>query len=147
MKFRSLSLLSLLLAVAVSFPACQSAEKKSAEELAATTTPDMPDRSGDVSFQSFVGRLRAAVAKRDAIVLASMMTPNFGYDLDQNLSGAGVFAFWDQNGLWEELGLVVNEKWVPFETYMVAPSPGTAGYHAGVTRVGGSWKFIYFVKG
>ncbi len=147
MTLRSIPILSLLLAAAVSFPACKSTEKKKEEKPAAATRPDLPDRSGDVSFQSFVGRLRAAVAKRDAVVLASMMTPNFGYDLDQNLSGPGVFAFWDQNGLWEELTLVVNEKWVPFENYMVAPSPGTAGYHAGVSRVGGSWKFVYFVKG
>lgn len=143
LRFLLTAVFALLLAFV--FPGCKSAEKK--KDTAASAVPDMPDRSGDVSFQSFVGRLRTAVAKRDAVVLASMMTPNFGYDLEKNLSGPGVFQYWDENGLWEELNLVVNEKWVPFENYMVAPNPGTAGFHAGVTQVGGSWKFIYFVKG
>ncbi len=146
MTLRFIPLAALALTALLLFPGCQSADKKK-KEAAAADGPTMPDQSGDVSFQSFLGRLRTAVSKRDAPVLASMMTPNFGYDLEKDLSGPGVFQYWDDNGLWEELNLVVTEKWVPYKDYMVAPNPGTEGYHAGVTLVGGSWKFVYFVKG
>ena len=110
------------------------------------------DMSGDVSFQSFIGRVRKAVSKRDLQMLASMMTPNFGYRLEPVGEGAGVFQYWDQNNLWNELELVLGGTFVPNGPYMVAPSQFATdseyhGYRAGFIQVNGSWKFAYFVSG
>src|SRR5207253_620723 len=112
----------------------------------------MADQSGDVSFQSFIGRLRKAAAARDMQALAAMMTPDFGYRLDPPGEGEGVFQYWDENGLWKELQLVLADKFVPKGNYMVSPPQFAAdaehytGYRAGAGMVNGSWKFAYFVK-
>lgn len=126
---------------------------------AAKTKPDQEvhDQSSQVDFQSFVGRLRKAVKAHDANTLASMMTPNFGYKLGatpaEDRKGEGVFQYWDENYLWEELDGILSEKFVPKGEYMVAP-PQFAdenlnydGYRVGIVRVNGSWKFAYFVNG
>jgi hypothetical protein len=110
------------------------------------------DQAQDVSFQAFVSRLRQAVARRDAQTIASMMTPNFGYQLDPPLEGPGVFEYWDKNALWPELELLLSEPFVPLERYMVAPAqfatdPNYSGFRAGIIQTRGSWKFAYFVKG
>ncbi len=126
------------------------AAKKKAEQ-------ETPDQSAQVDFQAFVGRLRKAVKAHDANMLASMMTPNFGYKLGatpaEDRKGEGVFQYWDDNYLWEELDGILSEKFVPKGNYMVAP-PQFAdenlnydGYRVGITRVNGSWKFAYFVNG
>jgi len=115
--------------------------------------PDMPDQSKDVSFQSFVGRLRIAVKMRDLATLASMMTPDFGYAINPDREGDGVFQYWDDNDVWKELETVLDEKFVPHENFMVAPAkfvtePDTyTGYRAGILLLNGSWKFAYFVGG
>ena len=132
---------------------------------AATATPTpkprktpttMRDEGGDVAFQSFLGRLRQAVAAKDVNTLAGMMTTNFGYHINPDREGDGVFAYWDQNNVWPELQLVVHERFVPFGSaqagIMVAPADFAAadrytGYRAGVQLVNGSWKFAYFVNG
>ena len=44
-------------------------------------------------------------------MLASMMTPDFGYRLDPLGVRAGVFEYWDQNDIWKELSL--DMKFVP----------------------------------
>jgi len=144
------SLLLVTLLVLGGLSACSTPSKDKKKETAPTR--DIPDAQGDVSFQSFIGRLRTAVAAHDANVLASMMTPNFGYSLNPDLEGAGVFAYWDEKGLWEELKLVVNSEWAPFNDTMVAPaqivgSGLSKSFRAGIVRVGGSWKFAYFVNG
>lgn len=119
-------------------------------------TTTMSDQSGDVSFQAFVGRLRQAVAAKDTHAIAGMMTNNFGYHLNPDLEGEGVFAYWDQNNVWPELQLVIRESFVPFgdvrDGFMVAPAEFAAadrytGYRAGIQLVNGSWKFAYFVNG
>jgi hypothetical protein len=119
-------------------------------------TRNMADPSADVSYQGFVNRLRKAVAARNMPLVASMMTSNFGYLLEPaegfSGEGPGVFEYWDKKGLWDELELVLNERFVPKGRYMVAPpqfadEAGFQGYRAGITMVNGSWRFAYFVAG
>ena len=116
----------------------------------------MRDENGDMAFQSFVSRLRQAVAAKDVTAIAGMMTTNFGYHINPDREGEGVFAYWDQNNVWPELQLVIRERFVPFgdvrDGFMVAPAEFAAadtysGYRAGVQLVNGSWKFSYFVNG
>ncbi len=116
----------------------------------------MRDVNGDVAFQAFVSRLRQAVAAKDVTAIAGMMTTNFGYHINPDKEGDGVFAYWDQNNIWPELQLVIRERFVPFgavqDGFMVAPAEfATAenftGYRAGIQLVNGSWKFAYFVNG
>lgn len=146
-----------LIALAALLPlaACKTTEKKEPEQAAATRN-NMPNPSNDVSYQSFVGRLRKAVAAHDVHVVASMMTSNFGYLLEPegkySGEGPGVFQYWDEKGLWDELELVLQSQFVPKGNFMVAPpefeeQPGYTGYRAGITMVNGSWRFAYFVSG
>ncbi len=169
--FRTLILVSLALpALFLAGTACQStspttAAKPSpspaaADEAAAAKkkapVPNIPDQSGDVAFQSFLGRLRRAVAARDLPAVAEMMTPEFGYLLEPTAndpgSGKGVFAYWDQNNVWPELELVLRERFVPYGSYMVAPPEfalqegNYRGYRAGMQLVSGGWKFAYFAR-
>lgn len=124
-----------------------------AAQTKAKKPPNIPDQSGDVAFQAFVSRLRQAVKAHDVQEIAAMMTTDFGYRLEPIGEGAGVFEYWDQNNVWPELALVMNEKFVPNGNYMVAPpefaTPNTqyTGYRAGIKLDNGSWKFAYFVSG
>ncbi|MCE9610693.1 MAG: hypothetical protein K8R23_10910 [Chthoniobacter sp.] len=112
----------------------------------------MKDQAGDQAFQSFLGRLRQAVAKRDHATLTSLMVPahDFGYRWDTPPAGETPFAYWDQRNLWPELAKTLRETFVAHELYMVAPpavatQPDYPGFRAGMRIVGGSWKFAYFV--
>lgn len=153
------TILSFFFVLVFGFSGCQMFKKKHPKKDAAATETEerMQKESSQVDFQAFVGRLRAAVKTRDMNTMAAMMTPNFGYKLGatpaQDLKGEGVFKYWDENYLWEELDGILSEKFVPKGNYMVAP-PQFAdenlnydGYRAGITRVNGSWKFAYFVNG
>jgi hypothetical protein len=143
--------LRLLLAsalVACSFTACESPYKKKEQE----DRKPLKDQSHDQNFQAFIGRLRTAVAKQDRMVLASLMTPDFGYRWDPAPAGETVFDYWDQLNLWPQLDLVLREQFVPNDLYMVAPAqvvsdPNYSGYRAGMRIIQGSWKFAYFVPG
>ncbi len=144
MNFRVL----LMLALGVCVCACANPAKKKKDKKA--QEPTIADAAGDVSFQSFLGILRKAVAARDMQTIASMMTPNFGYRLEPPGEGEGVFKYWDENGLWKELELGLREKFVPSGPYMVSPPQFATdenyhGYRAGIANVNGSWKFAYFV--
>ena len=94
-----------------------------------------------------------AVAAHDVKTLSTMMTDDFGYRLNPEASGNGVFQYWDGEGLWPELQGILSEEFVQKGAYMVAPpqfadeSLNYDGYRAGVRRVNGSWKFAYFVSG
>ena len=137
-------LLSLLLVGVLA--GCEAPYKKSD---AAERKP-MKDAAKDPSFQAFVGRLRTAVAKRDRQMLASMMTPDFGYRWDNPPPGEVVFDYWEQQKLWGELNNVLRQKFEPNELYMVAPpevvtTPNYPGYRVGMRLIGGSWRFAYFV--
>ncbi len=146
---------SLLLVLAIGITGCQTESQKEKQKKAALTKKPKAElrESSDVDFQAFVGRLRKAVATHDVNTLASMMTPDFGYSLNPEKSGEGVFQYWDNQNLWPELEGILSEKFVKKGAYMVAPpqfadeSLNYDGYRAGVLRVNGSWKFAYFVNG
>lgn len=151
MKFYSLIALVILLPLA----GCKTTKEDEKKDDTAATR-NMEDPSGDVTYQAFVGRLRKAVAARNAQLVASMMTKNFGYLLQPedgfSGEGAGVFEYWEKKGLWNELELVLQERFVPKGGFMVAPpefadEPGFKGHRAGITMVNGSWRFAYFVAG
>lgn len=143
---------TLCLVIAVVFSGCNLFKKRS-KTPGKKAEQTMRDQAPDIDFQAFVGRLRKAVKAHDVNTLASMMTVDFGYRLNPDASGAGVFQYWDENGLWLELEGILSERFVPKGNFMVAP-PQFAdenlnydGYRAGILRVGGSWKFAYFVNG
>lgn len=146
-----------LLAVAFAFGACQTAsqkEKAKSAELNRKAQLELRQESSDVDFQAFLGRLRKAVAARDIATVKTMMTDDFGYKLNPEMSGlAGVFQYWEQEDLWPELAGILSEKFVKKGPFMVAPpqfadpSINYDGYRAGIRRVNGSWKFAYFVNG
>jgi len=147
---------SILLLIAIGLSGCQTPSQKEKEKKAALkkkTKAELREESGDVDFQAFVGRLRKAVAAHDVNTLAGMMTPDFGYSLNPEKSGEGVFKYWDEQNLWPELDGILSEKFVKKGDFMVAPpqfadeSLNYDGYRAGLRRVNGSWKFVYFVNG
>jgi hypothetical protein len=149
---------SLLLIVALALTACPTTNPKKNAKKPATTAATQPRaEDSEVDFQAFVGRLRAAVKARDVNMIASMMTPNFGYVLGaspaEDRTGLGVFQYWNDNNLWPEVEGILAEKFVPNEGFMVAPPQFTqdpeaySGYRAGIRRVNGSWRFAYFVNG
>jgi len=147
---------SLLLLLAIGLSGCQTPSQKEKERKAALkkkTKAELREESSDVDFQAFVGRLRKAVAAHDVNTLAGMMTPDFGYSLNPEKSGEGVFKYWDEQNLWPELDGILSEKFVKKGGYMVAPpqfadeSLNYDGYRVGLRRVNGSWKFAYFVNG
>lgn len=153
-KTRILQCLVLLLALALT--ACPTTDpKKDAKKAARTKTPPAQE-SSEMDFQAFLGRLRKAVKAHDVNIVASMMTPNFAYVMGateaEDRQGAGVFQYWDENGLWIELDGILSERFVTKGGYMVAPpqfaDPAAeyVGYRAGIRRENGSWKFAYFVN-
>ena len=129
------------------------AEKERKAALAKKAKLDLREENADVDFQAFVERLRKAAAAHDMNSLAGMMTPTFGYKLEPKMEGDGVFKYWDQENLWPELEGILSEKFVKKGEYWVAPpqfadpSLNYDGYRAGIKRVNGSWKFVYFVNG
>src|SRR5438874_5234545 len=146
----------LLLVFAVALGGCKTlspAEKAKRAALKKQAKANLREEDTDTDFQAFVGRLRKAVAAKDMNALATMMTPEFGYNLKPEMSGEGVFKYWDEQNLWPELEGILSEKFVKKGDYMVAPpqfadeSLNYDGYRAGIRRVNGSWKFVYFVNG
>jgi hypothetical protein len=146
----------LLLVFAVALSGCKTTSKADKEKKAALdkkAKANLREEGTDTDFQAFVGRLRKAVAAHDMNTLATMMTPEFGYSLKPEMSGDGVFKYWDENNMWPELEGILSEKFVKKGQYMVAPpqfadeSLNYDGYRAGIRRINGSWKFAYFVNG
>jgi len=147
----------LVLVLALPLTSCKSTANKRAQtqkQAAKKSAKVSPAQENtDVDFDAFLLRLRKAVTARDMNTIASMMTPDFGYSLNPERSGEGVFKFWDENNIWPELEGILAEKFVKKQDYMVAPpqfadpSLNYDGYRAGIRRVNGSWKFAYFVNG
>lgn len=149
----------LLLLCAILFSGCALFQKKKKKPTPADIRREEAklQESPEVDFQAFVGRLRKAVQVRDMAAIASMMTPDFAYLMggtpETDKKGEGVFQYWDENGLWLELEGILSEKFVKKQDFMVAPpqfaNPAVEydGYRAGIRRVNGSWKFVYFVNG
>ena len=139
--------------LALSFTACPTTDSKKPPKKPAATVETRAEEDSSVDFQAFVGRLRKAIRAHDVHMIASMMTEDFGYRLEPEAFGAGVFQYWDENNLWIELDGIVSERFVPKGSYMVSPpqfadpSSDYTGYRAGIRRINGSWKFAYFVNG
>ena len=149
-------LLVFALAVGGSLSGCKTpskTDKAKKEALNKKTKANLREESSDVDFQSFISRLRKAAAAHDLNTLAGMMTRDFGYNLKPEMSGDGVFKYWDEQNLWPELDGILSEKFVKKGDFMVAPpqfadeSLNYDGYRAGIRRINGSWKFTYFVNG
>lgn len=148
------TIVSFLLMFALACTGCQSAAKRKAKkEAQKKAKAELRQENTETDFQAFVGRLRKAVAAHDVNTLAGMMTADFGYSLNPEMAGEGVFKYWDEQNLWPELDGILSEKFVKKGAYMVAPpqfadeSLSYDGYRAGIRRVNGSWKFSYFVNG
>jgi hypothetical protein len=148
-------LASILLLLVLATGGCQSPQKKKTAKQETKPAKVKPGQEPtDVDFDGFVARLRKAVATHDMNTIAQMMTPDFGYSLNPERSGDGVFQYWDENNLWPEVEGILSERFVKKgEEYMVAPpqfadpSLNYDGYRAGIRRLKGSWKFAYFVNG
>lgn len=147
----------LFLLSAIVVGGCKSPEKKKEEEVKKKAKAEMKEENEDVDFQGFVSRLKKAVAAHDVNTLATMMTTDFAYVLGpteaEDRKGEGVFRYWDENGLWAELDAILTERFAKKGEFWVAP-PQFAdptlnynGYRAGIRRINGSWKFVYFVNG
>ena len=150
---KKIALVFLLAALALS--GCGMFKSKKDQKKPATKKPDvnLREENNDVDFQAFVGRLKKAVSARDVNALAGMMTEDFGYSLNPERSGDGVFKYWDENNLWPELEGILTERFAKKDDFWVAPpqfadpSLNYDGYRVGIRRVKGSWKFVYFVNG
>ena len=146
----------LFLIGALAFGGCDAFKSKKDDKKAAVSKrakADLREENNDVDFQAFVGRLKKAVSAHDANTLAGLMTEDFGYSLNPEKSGDGVFKYWDENNLWPELEGILTERFAKKDEFWVAP-PQFAdptlnydGYRVGIKRVKGSWKFVYFVNG
>ncbi|PYK71127.1 MAG: hypothetical protein DME42_11420, partial [Verrucomicrobia bacterium] len=141
-------LAGVLLSLALVTGGCKNPPKKETAKPETKPAKVKPGQeSTDVDFDGFVSRLRKAVAARDMSTIAQMMTSDFGYSLNPEKSGDGVFRYWDENNLWPELEGILSEGFVKKQEYMVAPpqfadpSLNYDGYRAGIRRVNGSWKF------
>ena len=147
--------LSLALCLLLSLPGCALSRSKKEKHAAVDKKPKAPPReeNGEVDFQAFVGRLRKAVGAHDVNTIATMMTTDFGYGLNPEKTGDGVFQYWDENGLWPELEGILSEKFAKKGEFWVAPpqfadeSLNYDGFRVGIHRVNGSWKFVYVVNG
>ncbi len=149
----------LFLLPVIALGGCNSMDSKKRKEAAVKkrAKAELREENDDVDFGAFVSRLKKAVAAHDANTLASMMTTDFAYVLGateaEDRKGDGVFKYWDENGLWTELDAILTERFVKKGEFWVAPpqfadeSLHYTGYRVGIRRVGGSWKFVYFVNG
>ncbi|PYK69371.1 MAG: hypothetical protein DME45_02510, partial [Verrucomicrobia bacterium] len=113
-------LAGVLLSLALVTGGCKNPPKKETAEQETKPAKVKPGQeSTDVDFDGFVSRLRKAVVARDMNTIAQMMTSDFGYSLNPEKSGDGVFRYWDENNLWPELEGILSEKFVKKQEYMV----------------------------
>ena len=149
------TLAKVLLLTVLALASCKSHGKKNDVKKPATKQDKaaLKQENTDVDFQAFVGRLRKAVQAHDVNTIAAMMEQDFIYSLEPDKRGPGVFQFWDENGIWPEIEGIVAERFAKKGELWVAPAQFAdesleyTGYRAGIARVNGSWKFVYFVNG
>ena len=138
---------------ALAFGGCAKSKKPDKPAVNKRAKAELRAENNDVDFQAFVGRLKQAVSSHDVNAIAGMMTEDFGYSLNPEKSGDGVFKYWDENNLWPELEGILTEKFAKKDDFWVAPPQWADptlnydGYRVGIRRVKGSWKFVYFVNG
>ena len=87
---------SILLVFTIGLSGCQTLAQKQKEKKAALSKKAEAkprEENTDVDFQAFVGRLRKAVAAHDVKTLSTMMMDDFGYRLNPEASGSGVFQY------------------------------------------------------
>jgi hypothetical protein len=120
-----------------------------------------PSRLDNISdWNSFYNEFRRAVEHRDRRALRSAMDVNFRYTFDRTLGGDPrdeAFEVWDRTGskLWTNMEHVLmkgsrNDPEVP--GLMVSPPAWVEdnryiGYRAGFMKVGGNWRWIWYVTG
>ena len=134
----------------LSFASCEDLKNTPYKKKDEEDKKPMRDQSKDQNFQSFLGRLRIAAAKHDTAMMASLMTPDFGYRWDDAPPGETPFMYWDQHKLWGELSHLLEQRFVESGMYMVAPQevvsdPNYGGYRVGARTIRGSWRLAYFV--
>jgi hypothetical protein len=134
----------------LSFASCESFKNTPYKKKDEEEKKPLKDQSKDQSFQSFLGRLRIAASKHDTVMMASLMTPDFGYRWDDAPPGETPFMYWDKHQLWGELSHLLEQRFVESDMYMVAPrevvsDPTYAGYRVGARTIRGSWRLAYFV--
>src|SRR5207249_7178785 len=88
---------------------CTTPPKKPAAQQTKPGKVKPSQEATDVDFDAFISRLRKAVTAHDMNTIATMMTPDFGYSLNPERSGEGVFQYWDENNLWPELEGILSE--------------------------------------
>ena len=120
-----------------------------------------PARLDNVSdWNTFISEFRRAIERRDKRLLRTAMDPNFRYTFERTLGGDPrdeALEIWDREGnrAWVEMARVVhkgnrNDPEVP--GLMVCPPAWVEdqryiGYRAGFMKVGGTWRWIWYVSG
>ena len=120
-----------------------------------------PSRLDNVSdWNTFISEFRRAVERRDKRLLRTAMDSNFRYTFERTAGGDPrdeALEIWDREGsrAWVEMARVVhkgnrNDPEVP--GLMVCPPAWVddqryIGYRAGFMKVGGSWRWIWYVTG
>src|SRR4051812_43073002 len=125
------------------------------------TIESRPVRLDNISdWNTFYTEFRRAVEHRDKRALRSAMDINFRYTFDRTLGGDPrdeALEVWDHAGpkLWANMERVLgkgnrNDPEVP--GLMVSPPAWVednryVGYRAGFMKVGGNWRWIWYVSG
>lgn len=101
--------------------------------------------------EQFLEKLRDGVRRKDYGLLASLMTPTFGYQLNPPLEGEGVFEYWDEHNMWPEIDRIVHLPFSDLQGYHVSPPEfvqdpqGYVGVRTGIVQVGEGWRWAYLV--
>lgn len=139
-------------------PAIPSTSRHSAVKAAIESRPCRLDNFSD--WNSFFSEFRRAVERRDKRALRDAMDVSFRYTFDRTPGGDlrdEALETWDRSGdkIWAGLDHVLlkgnrNDPEVP--GLMVSPPAWVddnryIGYRAGFMKVGGNWRWIWYVTG
>ena len=150
----------LFLLSAIAFSGCNSPESKKKKEDAALKKRAEADLREDKRRRRFPGVRRPAEkgsggarCEYAGVDDDGRFPLRGGWNAAEDRKGDGVFKYWDEHGLWTELDAILTERFAKKGEFWVAPpqfadeSLNYDGYRVGIRRVGGSWKFVYFVNG